>query len=313
MASFFAWFLDTLGRVALALWDAIATVFAWLWSLVDSVLAPVMRPVLAFLNPAMTRATDALYGLLDALGRTAGLTLLSAVFGVLMLVAFKYLSNQKAIERVNNDIKANLLALKLFKDELRVTVVAQVRLFWAILRLQRYMLTPVLILLLPMMIVLAQMGLRYQWRPLAVGEHTTVELRLANDGATPPISLDPGQGAEVEAGPIIGDHLAVWRIRATAPGHHMFTINHGLTLAEKELVVGDVGPRVNPIRSTSWTSTLLYPAESALPKGSPIVSIEVKYPPMESWIHGSDWWVLYFFVVSMAAALILKPVVGVKF
>lgn len=313
MSRFLAWFLDAVGRLVLGLWDAVVAVFSWLWELLDAVLDPVMRAVLSVVNPLVTRAADGAYAVLDRLGMEAGITILSIVFGVLMLVAFKYLSNQKAIARVNNDIKANLLALKLYKDELRVTFVAQGRLFWAVVRLQRYMLTPVLILLLPMMIVLAQMGIRYQWRPLAPGERTTVEARLTDSTGAPPMSLSVDNGVQVEAGPIVGDGRAVWRVRAVSPGRHLLKINHGLTLAEKELVVGKAGERVNPERATKWTTLLLNPAEPPLPKGGPIASIAVEYPATTSWICGSDWWVLYFFVVSMVAALVLKPVVGVKF
>ena len=49
-------------------------------------------------------------------------TIVAAVTGVLLLVAFKYTSNQRAIKRVRDDIDANLLALKLFKDSTAVTL-----------------------------------------------------------------------------------------------------------------------------------------------------------------------------------------------
>ena len=47
-------------------------------------------------------------------------TLIAVVTGICMLAIFKYTSNQKAIERTRNGIKANLLALSLFKENIRV-------------------------------------------------------------------------------------------------------------------------------------------------------------------------------------------------
>ena len=42
-------------------------------------------------------------------------TAVAAVTGVLLLVVFKYTSNQAAIKRVRNDINANLLAPQAFQ------------------------------------------------------------------------------------------------------------------------------------------------------------------------------------------------------
>ena len=43
-------------------------------------------------------------------------TIISAVAGVFLLVIFKYTSNQRAIGKIRDDIKAHMLALKLFSD-----------------------------------------------------------------------------------------------------------------------------------------------------------------------------------------------------
>ena len=45
-------------------------------------------------------------------------------------VVFKYTSNQRAIKRARDDIKAHLLALKLFKENTRVIFRAQGRILW---------------------------------------------------------------------------------------------------------------------------------------------------------------------------------------
>ena len=52
-------------------------------------------------------------------------TLVGAVTGVLLLAVFKYTSDQRAVKRVRDDINANLLALKLFRDSAAVAVRAQ--------------------------------------------------------------------------------------------------------------------------------------------------------------------------------------------
>jgi hypothetical protein len=82
---------------------------------------------------------------------------------------------------------------------------------------------------------------------------------------------------------------------------------------EKELVVGPPGERVSPRRTARWAELLLYPAEARLPADGVVTDMTIDYPPLKSMLHGSDWWLLTFFVVSMVFALLFKPVFKVKF
>ena len=314
--------MDTLTRVLivtaealLAAWAAVVAATGSAAGWIDALLAPILGPLLALLNPICTALGDAVYAVIGPLPAWAGLTLLSIAAGVIMLIAFRYTSNQKAIARAKDEIKANILALKLFKDDLGVMFRSQVRLFWCILRLQRYVLTPVLIMLAPMVLGLAQMGLRHQWRPLRPGESTLIRLTMSDASASPAdVSLRPNPGLVIEVGPVPGDGQLVWRVRGGEPGRHTLRFQMGGLVLEKELVVADTFQRVSPIRTrTHWTTQLLYPAERCLPAESPVASIAIVYPPLDSVIYGSDFWMLTFFVISMVAAMILKPVFKVRF
>ncbi len=309
------WLLINGGFAALWAWDWIKAISAGLWGAIDSVLNPVLSPVLAVLNPISTVVGDAVYWALGALPAWASLTLVSIVAGIVMLLAFRYASNQDAIVRAKDDIKANLLALKLFRDELRVTFQAQVRILWAIVRLQRYILTPVVILLGPMMLGLAQMGIRHQWRPLHQGDQTLIHMTLDDESSDRlEVTLEPHPGIVVEVGPIAGDNDLVWRVRATEPGRHTLSFRVGDQTIEKELVVGTGFERVSAVRSGSaWATQLLHPAEPRLPSDLAVNGIAFAYPSVDSWISGANYWVIYLFVISMATALILKPLFKVRF
>ena len=58
-------------------------------------------------------------------------TLVAVVTGILMLLIFKYTSNQTAIRRTRNDIKANLLSLSLFRDNVWLSLRSQGRILLA--------------------------------------------------------------------------------------------------------------------------------------------------------------------------------------
>lgn len=310
-----SWLLIHLGNAAQWLWGALSGFFGTLWDGLDSVLNPVLSPVLAVLNPICTTMADGVYAVLSPLPVWLGLTLISAVTGVVMLIAFRYTSNQAAIGRARDQITANLLALKLFKDDIRVGFRAQGRLLLALARLQWHMLRPLLIMLLPMLLLLGQMGVRYQWRPLRPGERTVIRLRVT-PGQTelPAVALEPNSGAVVEAGPVAGGGELVWRVRGGEPGRHLLRFDVDGKTAEKELVVGTKFERVSAERIASrWTSQILHPTEQRLPAGGPVEAITVQYASVQSYIYGADWWILYFFVVSMVFALLLKPVFKVRF
>ena len=309
------WLLISGGNAAAWLWDHIIHLLTLLWQGIDIVVNPLLSPVLALLNPVCTVVGDAIYGALDLLPVWVGLTILSVVAGIIMLLAFRYASNQDGIGRAKDDIKANLLALKLFKDDLRVTVQSQFRIMWAIARLQRYVLTPVILLTLPMLLGLAQMGIRHQWRPLLPGEQTLIHVRLEKElASTPDITLEAPPEVEVEVGPIPGGGELVWRVRGVEPGRHILRFRMGQQVVEKELVVGIGFERVSAVRTgRDWSTQLLHPVESPLPSNTPIRTIEITYPSVDSIVCGANYWVIYLFVVSMITALVFRPLFKVRF
>lgn len=298
-----------LGWGAQWLWDGLKLGFGTLWHWIDAALNPVLARLLAVLNPPCTWAGDVVYSLLGG-PPWVGLVILSIVLGVLMLVVFHYTSNQTAIGRARDAITANLLALKFYKDDLRVVLRSQVRILAALGRLQWHMLRPVFIMLLPMLLALGQMGLRYQWRPLHPGETALVQVFLTQQTyLNPPPSLRAERGATIEVGPLRGQHDYAWRIRATQPGRHTLSLDVGDTTLTKELVVGDPAQRVSAARTGyRWAAQIMHPAEPLLPAGSSVREVTVSYPGVDSYLHGSGWWLLWFFVLSMLTALALIPV-----
>jgi hypothetical protein len=177
------------------------------------------------------------------------------------------------------------------------------------------MLGPLLILLLPMVMVLAQMGLRYQWRPLPAGQRSHIHLHLHPEYADVyDATLEPSPGVVDSVGPVPGDGELVWRIEAGEPGRHTLRFHVGEATIEKELVIGPPFERVSARRPGShWTAQLLHPAERPLASEGPVQNIVLDYPGVHSYMVGENWWVLTFFVISMAAALLLKPIFKTRF
>lgn len=309
------WLLINAGLAARWLGGALSDFFSWLGGLLYAILNPLLAPLLAWLNPLFTSAGNALYTLLDPLPPWLGLTLISTICGALMLIAFRYLSNQDAIGRARDQISANLFALKLFKEDIGVSFRCQGRLAVALLRWQWHMLRPMLLLIILLLPVFAQMGLRYQWRPLQPGEESLIRVEVDEAAMrTLNVQLEPNPGLAETIGPVPGGNEFVWRVRAGEPGRHTLQFKVDGTLIEKDLIVGEPFQRVSAERpGHEWTAQVLHPAEPPLPTDCPLHSIEIEYAGVESYIYGANWWILYFFIISMIAALLLLPFYKVRF
>lgn len=243
-------------------------------------------------------------------------TLVSAITGVLFLVIFKYTSNQPAIKRVKDDIKANLLALKLFKESASVAVWAQVSILRSALKLMVLAVGPMLVMVVPVLLILGQLSLWYQARPLRVNEDTIITLKLSDiSGALPDVRMEPTDAVEIVAGPVRvpSKREICWKIQGRRPGDHRLMFTAGDESGEKELVIGDRFARVSSLRP-DWNAgdVLLYPAEKPFDRSSLIQSIAIDYPTRSSWTSGTDLWVVYWFAVSMVAGFAFRGVFNVN-
>lgn len=242
-------------------------------------------------------------------------TAIAVVTGILMLLAFKYTSDQAEIHRTRNRIRSSLLALSLFKDDLRVGLRCQLELLQGALRLLTLSLVPMLIMLVPMCLLLGQLSLWYQARPLRVGEDAVVTVHLATHHADADVQLQETSGFEIAAGPVRvpQERMVCWNIVAKEAGRSDLPFAVGGQTFTKQLSVGNgYLPTSLKRPGWSWADALVYPQEEPLPADSPIASIEVDFPERSSWIAGSRSWLIYWFAMSMLSGLAARPLLDVK-
>ena len=288
------------------------------------------------LNAILLKVTSAVLYPFMGLPSQVALIVLSVIAGVLAALAFRYTSNQRALKRVADQVRASLLAMRLFRDDLRVALRGQAALFKASgLRLW-HSLPPLAVLIVPFVLLLAQLAMWYEFRPLAPGDQAVVEVCIAPEAwdEYSHLELVPPDGVAV-AGPVRAVRASkdddantcsiTWGLRP----QRTITNNQPLTLrfrlgerqvAEKQLAVSDTGGTnellfVSPRRpGTSFWKRLLYPGEPAFPAASPVRAISINYGSRTNTLFGLaiPWWAT-FFIVSILAALALKPVIKVQF
>jgi hypothetical protein len=245
----------------------------------------------------------------------------NAIYGALAapvgLLVFKYASDQDAIGRVSDSVKANMLALKLFKDSFAVTMQAQGRLFKAAFLVLYHALRPSLVMLVPFLLLFCQLGLWYQARPLLPGERGQVIMELNGDVDSPmpdvTIASMPSAEVTIAKTTVPSTRRLYWEIEAKEASSENIVFQVGGEKVEKELVIGSSFMPVSPLRP-GWNvlDILENPREKPFPPDSVVKSISIKYPDRISKTSGTNWWMGYFLLVSMVFGLILMPFINVK-
>ncbi|MCX5897130.1 MAG: hypothetical protein NTY29_02935 [Proteobacteria bacterium] len=240
------------------------------------------------------------------------ITIISAILGIPLFIIFKYTSNQRALTRTIDDIKANLLAVRLYRDNIAVTMKSEARLMLCSVKLFVYSLIPVLIMSIPLSLILAQMGLWYQARPLQLGDApVVVNLKLNNASEHwPDVTLDARPGARIVAGPmrIASRKEVCWTIQPVQAGNHLLKFQVGDQQIVKQLAIGTGFMRVSAKRpGTDAADVIMHPLEQPLSAAGPVASISIAYPARHSFMCGTDWWLVWFCIISMISALLTSP------
>jgi len=273
--------------------------------------------LISWLNAGMNRLFGLLHGPMTALPAWLSLTVISALLGVVLLVLFKYTSNQAAIGRVRDRIKARLLAMKLFKDNIPVVLKSQRQVFGSAVMLLVHSVPPMVVMILPFCLVLGQLGVWYQARPLELNEEAIVVMQLSGseNDPLPPVSLVSSEAVQVATGPVRmpAKQQVYWKIKAIQSGVHQLQFTVGDVHVAKELAVGSGSMPVSIKRpSLRIGDLILYPAEKPFDKDSPVQSIEIGYPERTGPLTGSGNWVVTLFVISMLSGLAVKSSFNVK-
>lgn len=261
----------------------------------------------------ITKLGDAAFAVLSIFSPVAALWIISGLTGVGMLLIWRYTSNQPAIADVRNKIAANLLAARLFKDELSVTFRAQRQIIWQAIRLLGLSLRPMAVMFVPFVLMMAQIGLRFEYRPIPVGQRTRIQVTVKQGAKVNGIGamLQVPDGVKVDANdPCRVQPLRTidWRITPTRPGDYTLVFGDGADRIEMPLCAGAGFRRISTVRGGSLVGRLLYSTERSIPESSVFEAIRIYYPKRSTPIFGLQvHWLITLLVLSIISALLFKP------
>lgn len=271
--------------------------------------------VIASVNAAVGSLVDLLLYPFRGISPLWALVWISILTGLLLVWVFGKVSNQEAIGRIRRTIRGNLLAVRIYRHEIRTVVDLEREILRDTLGYARHSARPMLVLAVPLLLILAQLHPNFSRRPFQPGEAILVKSFVEPGASVDAYQLKVPEGLRLEAGPvrIPSRGEVAWRVRAQRQGNFRVEIGNGESTAAKQILVDPRWQRVARVRSKSLLANLLYPGEAPIPSSSPVRAIQVAYPVFDLVLLGFHlhWLVVYFFL-SLVVGFSVKGALGVE-
>ena len=280
-----------------------------------------MQNLVLFLNHFF----DILWWPLSATPCYVDIIIISAISALIFLVIFKKTSNQEMIKRYKNKMIANILEIRLYKDQPVITGRSILNILWCNIIYMRYAIFPLVIILPPLLVISIQINNRYGYAPLEIGKPFIVRADLVGNLA-PEIAKAPekircvaSENVTIETSPLIIESKAsvFWRARVTGlDGNEHYcriSINGTDATVEKKIITSAGIQRFSPERK-KWhiRNVFVNNAEDFISNSSPFDAVSVYYNravyPFLGWNIDP---ILLFFILTLIFGLALKPILRV--
>lgn len=251
-----------------------------------------------------------------------GLSVISLMVAVGILLVFRRTSDQEALDRVKRRIQAGIYEIRLYKDDLRTIFASQ----YAILKhtgtYARLSIVPMLWIMLPVVVVVIQLQFQYGYESVEPGDSALVIVKMTEEEAervtetrAADVTLETPEGVHVETqaawSPALGE--VAWRVGAEDPGEHELIVRVDDRRFTKSLRVSGTTVLRSPVRPAGLLGQIAYPVEPPLPDGSGLASIRVDYADADVSLLGWKMhWIIAFFILTMIFAFALTKPLGIK-
>jgi uncharacterized membrane protein (DUF106 family) len=265
---------------------------------------------MAVVNALLNRFFDLLLAPLGPLPILASLAVVSLVTAIAILLVMRATSNEQALTATTRQMYADLLEMRLFRDDLSAMWRAQWSLFQHNVDYIRLSLGPMLWTVVPLALTVAQLQCYFGYSGVRVSEPVLVTAILKSRVEVQDIALDLPSGMRLDTSAIWFPALQqmMWRVVADSTGEYVVGLRTGGTIYKKTLHVSDRLARRSPVRpGARLIDEVLYPFEPPLPDLAPLASVAVSYPERQIDVFGVQVsWFGAYIVLSIIFALTLK-------
>jgi uncharacterized membrane protein (DUF106 family) len=240
----------------------------------------------------------------------------SLVVGLLMVVLFGYTSDQKAIGIAKDQLKAHLLAVRLYRDQIPVVMGSYGKILRGTGRYLKLAFKPLLYVIIPITLLMVQVDRYLGQTPLPTNAPFLLTVHTAGSDALNDVTLDLPPEITMTAAPVhvpAGNEI-VWRLAGSQEGKYEVKVAIAGQSAAKAVCVGSDLARISAVRLRGqFWERMFTSAEPALPANSQIDSISINYPDRNIEVAGYGInWIWLFFILSMVAGFIFKELLGIQ-
>ena len=249
-----------------------------------------------------------------------GLALISIVTGVIMVFIFKFVSNQAGIRRAKARIRGYFLEVWLYKHDFKTVIATIGRILKANLTYMRYAVSPMLVLMPPVILIMVHLNLFYGYYPLKPGDAVLMTVKFTNPRVLADTTLTAQSGSHIaiDGSPVraMGKNEVTWRLKALSAGNDKIIVSWGGNSLEKTVSIGrNKVVKLSPLRShsASFTNALFSPGEKPIDDQMEVEWMLLDYAERKINFLGMEMhWIIVFFILSLAAGFALKGVFKVE-
>jgi len=269
------------------------------------------------INYGFTQGCNLLLWPFQKLPSIWGIFFLSLLTSLFVLAVYRAVSNPAKVKAAKNQIKANILAIRLYRDFWRTIVGSFFKSLYYTGKYFALNLLPLLLVLPLLFMLFVQMDIRYGMRPYRPGESITVKAQFSCDIGAVDAVIGSSPFFQAAMNPVYIDALREidWKLKAGANGSRAIAVTVGGATVSKDLKIGgDLQALSNKKMASSSWEHYIYPAEKLLGKQTPLRSIAIRYPARSiSFLGFKTHWLVYYLALTMVIALALKNKFGVEF
>ena len=246
-----------------------------------------------------------------------GILFLSAVSSLVVLVVYKYLSSPEKIKDSKDKIKANILAIRLYRDFWKVILTSFGKSVLYTLKYFSLNLLPLLVVLPVLAPIFAQMDVRYGMRPFTTDEVAVVKAYFNEDVENLGIKLVESDSFKPLMKPVFikAEKQVNWKVAVQAQEAVDLEIQVGDSTYKKALAAGNYkGAISNKKYSGSKIDHFMYPAEPLFNSGKELNAVYIAHPGKTVNFLGTRiHWLWHYLVWVLVMVLGLRKKFGVEF
>lgn len=244
---------------------------------------------------------------------------ISVLSGIIFLLIYGKVSNQKGLKEVKRKITARVLEVALFRHSIKVCLRSQVNLFKQGFKYLSFALIPLLILMVPCILIMAELNYHFQSKGLSKNDEAIIEVAFNEPMDLADYKLSSEEGKLSPALRVDDEAKIFWKYKNDGVVNSNGSKDIITKLSFNDLSL-DIPVRLGTSSpslltySKNFFESLLFPSKYQFNNAfSEIKSITVRYPDATQSYFGMEInWLWVFLIVSILSGLVASKVFKIE-